>query len=89
MVAKWVADAASHSLYHAMLDTKCVPFLPPEPASRFSLDLLPVTRVMRSPVVCMKPKMTVRGRWGAAAWSAAVRKGLQGCTVLLVKIVCP
>jgi hypothetical protein len=64
MVAKWVSDAASHSLYHAQLDAKCVPFLPPEPVSRFSLDLLPVTRVMRSPVVCMKPAMSVSGLSG-------------------------
>lgn len=27
MVAKWVADAATHSLYHALLEVKCVPFL--------------------------------------------------------------
>jgi chloride channel 7 len=27
MVAKWVADAATHSLYHALLEVKCTPFL--------------------------------------------------------------
>jgi chloride channel 7 len=27
MVAKWVADAATHSLYHALLEVKCAPFL--------------------------------------------------------------
>ena len=28
MVAKFVADAATHSLYHGLLEVKCVPFLP-------------------------------------------------------------
>lgn len=60
MVAKWVADAASHSLYHALLELKCVPFLSPEPVSRYSLDLLPVSTVMRSPVVSLKTSMKVR-----------------------------
>ena len=32
MVAKWVADTMTHSLYHCLLDVKCVPFLPNEPA---------------------------------------------------------
>lgn len=28
MIAKFVADAATHSLYHGLLEVKCVPFLP-------------------------------------------------------------
>ena len=28
MLAKFVADAATHSLYHGLLEVKCVPFLP-------------------------------------------------------------
>lgn len=43
---------------------KCVPFLPTEPVSAFSLDLLPVSYVMHSPVVCLKQRMTVRGEEG-------------------------
>eukprot|EP01059_Diplonema_ambulator_P037549 TRINITY_DN9986_c0_g1_i1.p1 TRINITY_DN9986_c0_g1~~TRINITY_DN9986_c0_g1_i1.p1 ORF type:complete len:848 (+),score=226.65 TRINITY_DN9986_c0_g1_i1:45-2588(+) len=27
LIAKWVADFATHSLYHALLEVKCVPFL--------------------------------------------------------------
>ncbi len=60
MVAKWVADAATHSLYHALLEVKAVPFLVHEPVSRFSLDLLPVAAVARSPVVCLELSMRVR-----------------------------
>lgn len=30
MVAKWVADALTHSLYHAIIEAKCLPFLNPE-----------------------------------------------------------
>ncbi|GLI66383.1 hypothetical protein VaNZ11_010174 [Volvox africanus] len=60
MVAKWVADAATHSLYHGLLEVKCVPFLSSEPVSALSLDLLPVSYVMRSPVVCLRQRMTVQ-----------------------------
>ncbi|KAG2428222.1 hypothetical protein HXX76_011901 [Chlamydomonas incerta] len=60
MTAKWVADAACHSLYHGLLEVKCVPFLPCEPVSAFSLDLLPVSHVMASPVVCLRQRMTIR-----------------------------
>lgn len=30
MVAKWIADAITHSLYHAIIEAKCLPFLSPE-----------------------------------------------------------
>lgn len=59
MVAKWVADAATHSIYHTLLEVKCVPFLVHEPASKFSLDLLPISTVMCSPVVCLELHMKV------------------------------
>ena len=36
-----------------------MPFLPPEPVSKYSLDLLPVSYVMRAPVVCLRPRMRV------------------------------
>ena len=58
--AKWVADSVTHSLYHGLLEVKCVPFLPPEPVSKYSLDLVPVSFVMRSPVVTLKERMKVR-----------------------------
>ncbi|KAG1669629.1 hypothetical protein FOA52_010789 [Chlamydomonas sp. UWO 241] len=60
MTAKWVADAVTHSLYHGLLEVKCVPFLPPEPVSKYSLDLVPVSFVMHSPVVLLKQTMKVR-----------------------------
>lgn len=31
MVAKWVGDFATHPLYHALLELKCIPFLDSEP----------------------------------------------------------
>lgn len=62
--AKWVADAVTHSLYHGLLEVKCVPFLAPEPVSRYSLDLIPVSYVMHSPVVTLKEKMKV---WGGGS----------------------
>ena len=58
MLAKWVADAASHSLYHGLLEVKCVPFLPKElPSADVSLDLLEVRYVMAAPVVTLREKM--------------------------------
>uniref|UniRef100_A0A7R9VET4 Chloride channel protein n=1 Tax=Chlamydomonas euryale TaxID=1486919 RepID=A0A7R9VET4_9CHLO len=60
MTAKWVADAVTHSLYHGLLEVKCVPFLPPEPVSKKSLDLIPVSYIMHSPVVLLKERMRVR-----------------------------
>uniref|UniRef100_A0A061RFD9 Chloride channel protein n=3 Tax=Tetraselmis sp. GSL018 TaxID=582737 RepID=A0A061RFD9_9CHLO len=54
LVAKAMADMCTHALYHALLEIKCVPFLPGEPNASVSPDLLHVTSVMRSPVVCIK-----------------------------------
>lgn len=34
MLAKFVADAATHSLYHGLLEVKCVPFLPKDVSTR-------------------------------------------------------
>ena len=31
MIAKWVGDFATHPLYHALLELKCIPFLDSEP----------------------------------------------------------
>ena len=31
MVAKWVGDFSTHSLYHALLELKCIPYLDSEP----------------------------------------------------------
>lgn len=66
MVAKWVADAATHSIYHTLLEVKCVPFLVHEPASKFSLELIPISTVMHSPVVCLELNMKVGG--GVCVW---------------------
>lgn len=57
MLAKWVADAASHSLYHGLLEVKCVPFLPKEPATDISMDLLEVRYIMAAPVVTLRERM--------------------------------
>jgi len=57
MLAKWVADAASHSLYHGLLEVKCVPFLPREPVADMSLDLLEVRHVMAAPVVTLPERL--------------------------------
>ncbi len=60
MVAKWVADAFTHSLYHAVLEVKCVPILHSEPQTGQSLDLVPVHAVMASPVVTLQVRDALR-----------------------------
>lgn len=60
MLAKWVADAGCHSLYHGLLAVKCVPFLPKEPATSSSLELLEVRHVMAKPVVTLHERMMLR-----------------------------
>lgn len=57
MLAKWVADAGCHSLYHGLLEVKCVPFLPKEATTSSSLELLEVRHVMAKPVVTLFERM--------------------------------
>lgn len=60
LVAKWVADAVTHSLYHALLEVACVPWLPPAPTAASSMDLLPVRTIMASPVVTLPLEVTLQ-----------------------------
>ena len=57
IMAKWIAVAVSHSLYHSILEVKCVPILHSDVASRVSLDLIPVHYVMACPVVTFQERM--------------------------------
>lgn len=60
MVAKWVADAATHSLYHGLLEVKCIPWLPSAPTAAMSLDLFPVARAMAAPVVSLPERVDLK-----------------------------
>jgi chloride channel 7 len=51
-VAKYVADQVTHSLYIALLEVKCVPFLEPEPPLPM-MDCFTASQVMSKPVVCL------------------------------------
>lgn len=55
MVAKSVADATTHDLYHGILDVKCVPFLPPEPeGNSAAMDMHSVEEIMHhAPIVTL------------------------------------
>jgi len=57
--AKCVADAVTPALYHGQLALKAVPYLNEAPAAAVSLDLLPVSRLMASPVVTFRERMAV------------------------------
>ena len=65
MMAKWVADSLTHPLYHGLLEIKCIPFLTPEPQASKHLDLLPVARVMASPVVTLGERERLGTVWEA------------------------
>lgn len=65
MMAKWVADSLTHPLYHGLLEIKCIPFLNAEPQASKHLDLLPVARVMASPVVTLGERERLGTVWEA------------------------
>eukprot|EP00873_Tetraselmis_striata_P043550 jgi/Tetstr1/463814/TSEL_008628.t1 len=54
LIAKTLADMCTHSLYHGLMEVKCVPFLDGNANASVSADLLPVTLVMKSPVILVK-----------------------------------
>ncbi|XP_022809140.1 chloride channel protein A-like [Stylophora pistillata] len=57
MVAKWVGDFATHPLYHALLELKCIPFLDSEPvilhegSKAINLELFRAGDAMFSPAI--------------------------------------
>lgn len=57
MVAKWVGDFATHPLYHALLELKCIPFLDSEPvilhegSKAINLELFRAGDAMSSPAI--------------------------------------
>lgn len=67
LIAKNMADMCTHSLYHGLMEVKCIPFLPDQPNSSMSPDLLHVTSVMRSPVVISKVEHTYFSKFQPSA----------------------
>eukprot|EP00041_Stephanoeca_diplocostata_P021223 m.489642 g.489642 ORF g.489642 m.489642 type:complete len:885 (-) comp21770_c0_seq1:2817-5471(-) len=51
MCAKWIADAATHSLYHSLIELKCMPFLNDAIPSHDNMERFLVSEIMQSPVV--------------------------------------
>lgn len=51
MCAKWIADAATHSLYHSLIELKCMPFLNDTIPSHENMERFLVSEIMQSPVV--------------------------------------
>jgi len=51
-IAKFIADYATHALYHTLIEIKCMPHLPQLKIHTASeLDLIPITQLMHSPPV--------------------------------------
>lgn len=54
-LAKFIADYATHPLYHTLIEIKCMPLLPQLPVRRSNaLDLVPITQLMHSPPVVIQ-----------------------------------
>eukprot|EP00035_Acanthoeca_spectabilis_P023009 m.447121 g.447121 ORF g.447121 m.447121 type:complete len:875 (+) comp19472_c0_seq1:188-2812(+) len=56
MVSKWGADFATHSLYHSLIELKCMPFLNDEipnytPSGYLHMDRYQVSKIMQTPVI--------------------------------------
>ena len=93
MLAKFVADSATHSLYHGLLEVKCVPFLPKEvsghPAGGANGDACCCCRRRRR--CCCEVLFRGGGRSGAwllcrGRWAGLV--GVWGLVALVVVVSC-
>jgi len=56
MVSKWIADFATHSLYHSLIELKCMPFLNDDIPNYTSkgylhMDKYPVSKIMQTGVM--------------------------------------
>jgi chloride channel 7 len=60
MVAKWVADSATHSLYHAQIEQKCIPFLDFNLNTKMSMEIFCARDVAFAPVECLHEIASVR-----------------------------
>jgi chloride channel 7 len=68
MVAKWIADSLEHALYHSLLETKNIPFLPAAPFGGATLEMLAVEDIM-----CRGNVVTVRETEGLLAATTILR----------------
>ena len=64
MFAKWTGDLLTHSLYHSLLEHKCIPFLDSEPLVKINgrtetLESHTVREVMTSPVKTLRELETL------------------------------
>merc|ERR1719427_2091683 len=62
MFSKWVGDLLTHSIYHSLLELKCIPFLDTEPVFRseenggaqVSLEHYQVKHIMSTDIVTLR-----------------------------------
>lgn len=61
LVSKLVADTLTHSLYHALLEIKCIPFIGGDPPpSEESLDFHPISKIMSGSVITLPMETTAK-----------------------------
>eukprot|EP01084_Bolivina_argentea_P233187 392811_1 len=46
MISKWIGDVTTHSLYHALLELKCLPFLDNNVCCKYNLELFSIKYIM-------------------------------------------
>jgi len=90
MVARWTADGLIDSLYHCLIQLKCLPFLPDELYTKECLELHSVCEVMSAPVVTLPlfgPVAEIARALTESRHSAfpVVEPGLQGSDVFKVR----
>lgn len=90
MVARWTADTIMESLYHCLIQLKCLPFLPDELHTKECLELHSVKEVMSGPAVTLPlfgPVADVARALTESRHSAfpVVEPGLQGGDVFKVR----
>lgn len=81
MVAKWIADALEHALYHSLLETKNIPFLPAAPFGGSTLEMLAVEDIMcKGNIVTVKEARPARPLRHCCALTVRARR--RGCWLL-------
>jgi chloride channel 7 len=60
IVAKWIADYSTHSLYHALIELKCIPFLDFNINSPMSMEIFSCAQVATKDVVTVTDVVSVK-----------------------------
>eukprot|EP00051_Salpingoeca_urceolata_P004370 m.64518 g.64518 ORF g.64518 m.64518 type:complete len:418 (+) comp13598_c0_seq1:1431-2684(+) len=63
VIAKWIADFITHSLYHAVIELKCMPLIDTAPPAAFRMDNEPISKLMNTPIRTVNKHPTLHEVW--------------------------